>query len=126
MASKQGHREARHSTPIEDPAQLQAIINAISELDRDELEKRGAWTALDELSSNTTFEAIEPHPNGIFQIGKKHFEAVATVYVTLNYGGAKDRTSMSDSYPAKVAGTVESKNNVEINSITVDTTSFYQ
>jgi predicted pPIWI-associating nuclease len=126
MAAKKNTRPIRGSAPVRDPVELNAIIRAISNLNRDELEEYGAWSDLDELSSETTFEGIEPHPDGIFETEKNHFEAIATVYVTLNYGSRKDRASMSDSYPARVAGTVAKKSDVKIDSITVDTSSFYQ
>ncbi|MGA2312094.1 MAG: hypothetical protein ABSF87_06975 [Xanthobacteraceae bacterium] len=126
MTAKQRPREVRPSAPIKNPARLTAIIDAISKLDRDDLEKYGAWSDLDALSTQTSFEGIEPHPDGIFKTNKKHFDAIATVYVTLNYGGKRDRTSMSDSYPARVTGSIIGKNNVTIDSMTIDTSSFYQ
>jgi hypothetical protein len=126
MANKQQPRETKNAAPIKDAAKLRAIISAISKLDSDDLEKNGAWSELDALSSHTIFEGVEAHPNGIFSTGEDRFEAVATVYVTLNYGSHRDETSMSDSYPATVAGIIGASNKPKIESITVDTSSFYQ
>lgn len=112
-------------TPIEGD-KLETIVGAISKLDCDDLERYGAWRDLEELSSNTLFEGIEAHPNGVYRTGMNTFEAVANVYVTLQYGGKRDASSMSDSYPAQVSGTISANNEIEIKSIKVDTSSFYK
>jgi hypothetical protein len=112
-------------TPIEDD-RLERIVDAVSKLEFDDLEKFGAWHSLDSLSSQTVFEGVEVHPDGVFDAGKGNFEAVATAYVTLQYGGKREHTAMSDSYPAKISGTIDSKGNVQIKSVTVDTSSFYE
>lgn len=115
----------RSPTPVAHE-QLQPIISAILRLHFDDLQKGGAWQPLDELSSNTQFEGIEPNPDGIYKVGDDDFEAVANVYVTLNYGDKSDPASMSDSYPAIVSGKIDANNSVQIESIKVDTSSFYK
>jgi hypothetical protein len=111
--------------PIEDQ-RLNKIVKAVSELTVDDLSSLHAWENLDNLSSNTLFESVEANPDGVFDVGNNQFEAIANVYITLQYGGKSDSTSMSDSYPARVRGKLTSSGTVRIQSIDVDTSSFYK
>lgn len=110
-------------TPIREEELREAIIAAIEGYDLTESE---AWSQLDELSSHTKVEGVEPNPDGIFQKGENNFEVVGTVYVTLNYGSIRDRASMSDSYPIQIRGKLEEGNEIKIDSVEVDTSSFYE
>lgn len=111
---------------MEDDPRLEAVIEAISALTADDVLQGDTASDLDELSSGTLFEGIEPSPDGVFLVaGTDNFEATATIYVTLQYGGSRDGVTMSDSYPAYVKGHFE-RGSVQIDSVSVDTSSFYE
>lgn len=86
------------------------------------------WQPLEDLSTNTQLDEIYVLPeSAIYRSGK--FFSPATVGVTLNYGGKRDSTSMSDSYPAEVEFTIDGSGNdakITIERIIVDTRSFYE
>ena len=110
--------------PIEDVEVLSAIQNAIASVDSDLVMRGGE---LEALSSGTEFEALDAASDGIFWADDtQHFEAVGTVYVTLNYGGTRDPVSMSDAYPAYVYGHNEGKSRAAIDRVEVDVSSFYE
>lgn len=112
-------------SPVSDDDQSR-IIDAFSELNVESAVLSDAISDLNELSSETIFEGIEPNPDGIFSVeGTDQFEATATIYVTLNYGGSRDGVSMNDSYPAYVRGRLDASR-VLIESVHVDTSSFYE
>ena len=104
----------------------EAIFNAISEINADDLISKGGWDELDILSSQTLFEGMEAVPGGVVVSLLDRFEAAATVYVTLTYGPSRDSVSMSDSYPAIVHGQIDDQFHVTIERIAVDTESFYK
>jgi len=110
-------------TPIREEVLRDAIIAAIEGYD---LTESDAWNQLDELSSHTMVEGVEPNPDGIFKKGTNEFEAVGTVYVTLTYGDKKDNASMNDSYPIQIRGKFEDDNEITVSSVEVDTSSFYE
>jgi hypothetical protein len=82
--------------------------------------KPNAWTNLTALSDNTALSCIEAHPAGVYQMGNDQFEAVATVYLTLNKGQSN---AFTNSLPAHVVGRLGDNNTVEIEKITVDSSS---
>jgi hypothetical protein len=109
-----------------DDDRLDAIIELISSLTDADVLKGDVLNDLYELSSGTIFEGIEPNPEGVFLVRDTNkFEASATIYVTLQYGGSRDGVTMSDSYPAYVTGHFNDKV-PEIDTISVDTSSFYE
>lgn len=109
-----------------DHERLPQVIGAISDLTVEDGVLADAVNALGDLSSATLFDAIDPNPDGIFTVtGTNRFEATATIYVTLQYGGSRDDVAMSDAYPASVAGHFE-RGKVVIDSVSVDTRSFYE
>jgi len=109
-----------------DDDRLDAIIELISSLTDADVLKGDVLNDLYELSSGTIFEGIEPNPEGVFLVRDTNkFEASATIYVTLQYGGSRDGFTMSDSYPAYVTGHFNDKV-PEIDTISVDTSSFYE
>jgi len=110
---------------IEDERTIDLIANAAAEIDGDRFERLSSGDDVSELSSNTVFESLEIVPEGILRAGEAGFEASATVYITLNYGGSRDSVSMPDSYPAVVRGTIEN-DQITISEIDVDTGSFYE
>jgi hypothetical protein len=110
---------------IEDDLTVSMIVDAVANIDATEFERLSSGDDVSELSSNTEFESIEVVPEGILRSGPDGFEASATVYITLNYGGSRDPVSMPDSYPAVVHGTIAT-DGIEISQIDVDTGSFYE
>jgi len=98
-------------------------MDAVSSVD---LIETDAWSELDSLSTNTRIDDIQAVPEGIFEVGGDGFVAVATVYVGLNYGGKKDSFSTSESFPAQVQGHFESNGKAVVDSVSVDTSSFYE
>jgi hypothetical protein len=109
---------------IEDAKKREAVMTAIEQYD---LTSSPAWDDLDQLSSHTEFESLEANPDGIFEGPPGHFQAVGSVYVTLNYGDKGDSSSMSDSYPVQFKGTIDPKiNAATVDDVTVDTSSFYR
>jgi Predicted pPIWI-associating nuclease len=108
---------------IDDSEILQSIMVAVSDFD---LASSNYWDALDQLSSHTEFEALEANPAGIFEGPPGMFQAIGTVYVTLNYGDKRDSASMSDSYPVQLSGKFDRTTKLaSIESVKVDTSSFY-
>jgi hypothetical protein len=117
---------ARSITAIDDESVVEAIIEAISNLTNVEVFSGAAGDDLGELSSQTVFDGIEANPEGVFQSKDgKRFEATATVYVTLNYGGKSEAVSMPDSYPALVTGEILPGGKIQVENVDVDTSSFY-
>lgn len=110
---------------VDNDRREEAVFNAISAVDEQVLSQFGGWDELAVLSSATLFEGIEAAPGGVVFEQADSFVAEATVYVTLQYGGSKDGTSMSDAYPATIRGRIDKDLAVEIESIDVDTESFY-
>jgi hypothetical protein len=106
-------------TPI-DPSRLKPVLKKIAKLTSKDLAKHNVWNSLANLSTKTTLSGIEAHPSGVYRTGKNEFEAVATVYLTLNHGNAK---SFANSFPAHVFGTIGTGNSVKIDGIKIDTSS---
>jgi Predicted pPIWI-associating nuclease len=98
-------------------------MDAVSSI---ELTETGAWSDLDALSTHTSIEGIEAVPEGIFEVGDNGFTAVATVYVDLSYGNNEDSFSTLDSFPAQVQGHFTSNGEAIVDSVSVDTSSFYE
>jgi hypothetical protein len=111
--------------PIEDQGTVDRIIDAASRIDIDRFQQLSRKDDISQLSSNTILEGLEILSDGIFEVAPGRFEASATVYLTLEYGGSRDSVSIPDSYPAVVRGTFD-KGTVEITEIEVDTGSFYE
>ena len=110
---------------IEDDRTISMIVDAVENIDGAQFVRLSSGDDVSELSSNTVFEGLEVVSEGILQAGATGFEASATVYVTLNYGGSRDSVSMPDSYPAVVRGMIEN-DDITISEIDVDTGSFYE
>jgi len=118
-------KQPRRLTPLSEASKVDAILSAIGDLDLDQVERLGGWGPLKEISSATIFDGLEGSPSGVFQTENGGFEVSATAYVTLQYGGRSDHTSMSDSYPAVVKGRFDGGKPV-IERIEVDNSSFYE
>ena len=109
---------------VEDDDKRSAIMRSIADID---VSQSQIWNELDQLSTHTDSAEIDAVPEGIFEVENNDFEAVATVYVTLNYGDRRDRSSMSDSYPVHVRGTYDkNKKEAMVVDMSVDTSSFYR
>lgn len=111
-------------TEAETSKLVKTIESTISNVAHDNPAVQSSWPALDELSSRTEFDALEVTPGGVVIEGNNRFQASATLYVTLNFGEARDATSMPDSYPALVRGHLSS-DNVVIDEVEVDTSSYF-
>jgi hypothetical protein len=102
-------------------------MDAISSYD---LPDSPAWDDLAALSTHTTFDVIEAVPEGVFESGVGRFEAVATVYVGLQYGKDNDEGfSSTEEFPALVKGSLTKRPDgyvADIDDISVDTSAFYE
>jgi hypothetical protein len=122
MANPKEFRQALR--PIRDSEVLHSIMTAVSMYD---LASSDGWDDLDKLSAHTELESLEANPDGIFEGPPGSFQAIGNVYVTLNYGDKRDSTSMSDSYPVQLTGKIDKAKKVaSIESVKVDTSSFYE
>ena len=110
---------------IEDERIIGMIVEAAAVIDAADFERLSVGDDVSELSSNTIFDSLEVVPEGILKAQSNGFEASATVYITLNYGGSRDSVSMPDSYPAVVRGVFENSR-ASITEVDVDTGSFYE
>lgn len=110
---------------IQDEIVIDRIIEAASNLSFDEFQSLSKADDIAGLSSNTQLEGLEISPDGVLKVNDDEFEASATVYLTLQYGGSRDTVSIPDSYPAVVRGNIGGAS-VEITEIRVDTGSFYE
>ena len=108
---------------LKNRSKLDAVMDAVSSI---ELTETPAWSDLDSLSTHTNIEDIEAVPEGIFETDDNGFTAVATVYVGLNYGDKVDAVSVSDSFSAQVHGHFEQGDKAVVDSVSVDTGSFYE
>jgi hypothetical protein len=114
----------RNIEPIKDNNFLSLIMEAVENYD---LASSPEWGDLDALSNHTELETIEVNPDGIFEGPPGSFQAVGSVYVILNYGGKRDSSSMSDSYPVLVTGKLDrAAKTVSVETVAVDTSSFYK
>lgn len=100
-----------------------AIVTAIDALGFDDLNRLGGWQALAELSTRTEFEAIGADEASVVLDGDR-FEAIAEIYVLLNYGSGDEEESLSDSYIATIHGSVHDEI-VTIDAVVSDTSPFY-
>lgn len=109
--------------PIDRPELRKAILEAVAKYP---IESSSAWASLDELSSRTKVDGLEPNPDGIFQTGDgKRFELVGKIYVVLEYGGSRDHLSVNDSFPIHISGEIGESSRISITNVEVDTSSFY-
>lgn len=104
--------------------QQRRVIEAVNGLSHADLARLGAWASLAELSSQTVFEGVDVNTDSIIIRADDRFEALADVYVTLNYGGGDEEASLSDGYPATVRGHIEGDMAV-VDQVELDTGSFY-
>jgi len=109
--------------PLRDRRKLDLVMSAVNSVD---LTKTEAWQELDKLSARTRVDAMDAVPGGIFEVGDNGFAAVATVYVELGYGGRKDGFSARDSFPATVHGHFDRNGAAIVDTVSVNTASFYK
>lgn len=108
---------------IQDETVIDRIIEAAGNLNFDDFQSLSTADDIADLSDNTQFEGLEISPDGVLKVNGDKFEASATVYLTLEYGGSRGRVSIPDSYPAVIRGSIGGTS-VEITEIRVDTGSF--
>jgi len=101
--------------PVEDSAEREAIMTAITRLDPN---TSSEWNHFANAVPGAKVDAIEPH--SIFKAGEA-FQASATVYVSIP--GAS--TASIDSFPANIVGRLTANNQVEIDSFNLRTSSFF-
>lgn len=102
--------------------QLETIADAVQSADLSSLQ---AWSDLDQLSTHTTVDDIEVDLSGIV-INGDQFQAVANIYVTLQYGlDDNEGFHETDSFLAQFWGQVLDSN-VEIENFSVNTSSRIQ
>jgi len=106
---------------MKDRMMLDAVMDAVSSI---EFSKTGARRDLDILSSRSRVEDIEAVPGGIFETDAG-FMAAATIYVDLNDGENNEQLSTTDSFPAQVQGHFEPDGRAVVDSVSIDTSSFY-
>jgi hypothetical protein len=109
----------KHFAPI-NSEMVKPVLQRIAKLDQKDLVKHGVWSDLAELSTKTTLSGIEAHPDGIYQADPNTFEAVATVYLTLNFAKQK---AFANGFPAHINGTMTPSGEIKIDTIKVDTSS---
>lgn len=112
-------RQAQHGYD----RRTELVTGAINDLTQRRLHELGSWASLESLSKNTQFEAIDANEASVVFSGDT-FEAVADVYVDLNYGSGDDEMSSSDNYIATVRGRV-TNDKVSIEQVQIDTDPFY-
>ncbi len=115
-ATKDGHI----LRPVTNSGQRAAVINAVGGYD---ISSDPAWSELDALSTHTQFDSIEVVPEGIFHAGNDKFEAVATVYIVLNYGDGEDAIQTTETFPAHITGHFEGSS-ASVDRVDLDTSSF--
>jgi hypothetical protein len=106
---------------LDNRPELDAVMDAVSSID---LPKTDAWDGLRTLATNVRVNGIEAVPEGIFKTEGNDFTAVATVYLSLDYGDGGKPLSISDSFPAQIQGHFESHGKVVVDRINVDTSAF--
>jgi hypothetical protein len=109
--------------PLRDRQKLDRVMNAVSSVD---LTETKAWDELDKLSARIRIDAIDAVPGAIFEVGDSGFAAMATVYVELGYGTRKDGFSAPDNFPATVHGHFDPSGMAIVDTVSVNTSSFYK
>jgi hypothetical protein len=109
---------------VEEAELLERIADAVDAAQQD-LGRFSAGRDLDQLSSRTEVDHIDMMRDGIFKEDVS-FTGICTFYVDLNYGQGDDAVSFPEAFPGKVHGHIDDNEDVIIDDMTVDTTSFYQ
>jgi len=97
-------------------------MNAIN---RFELTATDAWHDLEALSAGTRFDEIDAVPEGLFAVEGNGFTAIATVYVDLVDDDMEGASAYPDNFPAEVRGHFDASGEAIIETVSVDTSSFY-
>ena len=113
--------------PIDTPERLHSVLDAVAELGPEGDALGEVLSALKALPAETHFNGIDASADGVFESESEpdKFQAVGTIYVQLKFGGAKEGSGLSESYPAYIFGHFV-KDKAVIDTVTVDTTSFEQ
>lgn len=101
--------------------QVAAVLQAISDFD---LTSSEAWTQVASLSPNTLIDDVEVDPEGVIIEGDR-FKGVMSVYVVLQYGGAKKSAfQTSEAFRGQFHGHFNGASAV-IDTVTVDVSPFF-
>jgi Predicted pPIWI-associating nuclease len=116
------HADDRMTRMDDDARQIRRRI--AEAVQKTEVTLTEAWQELNLLSSNTQIDTIEIFENEI-RIDADRFEGPLTWYVVLRYGaGTSDPVETSESFPGSFEGRLVDNAPI-IDSMTVDTSSFY-
>lgn len=106
---------------IIDRQSVGAIRKAVSDYD---LTASPAWGDVAVLASNVLADGFELDEDSVTSAGEGPFQAIANVYLILEYGRGEEGFSTSESFRADIAGTVIG-DQATIDSVKIDTSSFY-
>src|SRR4051812_18216231 len=108
---------------IERERQISDILKAIKTYD---IASSTAWPELEALSSHTFLDGVEIDPDGIIVKGNQ-FRGPISVYVVLKYNEPnEDNFETSDSFMGEFNGHFDEHENPVIDSVTVDTSPFFE
>lgn len=116
------------SNEVQD-AQVQKIINLVQEFD---LTDSASWSDIDALATQVSVDGIEVDPEGVVLYGNGKFDGIFNLYLKLQYGSdSNDGFISSDSFLGRFEGHFEkgglsNNDNPVIDSLSVDTTRFYE
>lgn len=98
----------------------------IAEAVENRIMSKGTPAELDELSTHTEVDGVDVLADTL-NITDGAFDAKLVVYVGLQYGGnADDPITTSDTFPGQVKGHFEQDGSVTIETVSFDTSSFYE
>lgn len=107
---------------VVDRSAARAIGSAVAEFD---LASSSAWSDLDVLASRVVVDGLELDEDSVVVGSDGSFEAIAYVYLVLEYGKGDDGFTTSESFRADIAGTVDG-DRVVVDTLNVDTSPFYE
>jgi hypothetical protein len=100
------------------------VIKAVEDYD---LYKSPSWPDLDDLSDDTSVDAVDVDPAGIIFEPKDQFHGLANVYVLLQYReDQQDGFETSDSFLGRFEGHFDTNGTPVIDKISIDTSPFYE
>lgn len=109
---------------VQDPNLVARIAEAVDSAQQ-HLADFSAKEKLDQLSPDTVVDHIDLMHDGIFKEGSQ-FAGICTFYVELNAGQGDEAISLPEAFPGKVEGHIDANDNVVIDEMTVDTSSFFE
>lgn len=107
---------------VVDRSGARAIGSALAQFD---VTSSSAWSDLDVLAQRVIVDGVELDEDSVVVASDGTFEAIAYVYLVLEYGTGDDGFSTSESFRADITGTIDG-DKVVIDALNVDTTPFYE